>query len=483
MVAFLLGPALALAQTDKIAALNKAFGMNLKDGKTMDARWAAVDAIKGEDTPQVAEAYASAYLKLENECAPIEKQRWTNIKKADPKEVAPLRAELDPLRQLQGALIAAVREFKNPTTLLWLVDHVVSDEKIPFNFKVAAVRAASKSEGTANGLVAAMNKAQKAEEIAVLLEAMAALGTKAAAAGDAVVEQLEHADVTIREKAAWALASMAVPQAIEPLIGRLSQENGRALRRMASALEILTREKLGTALDAWKSWFSDKGASYVSGAVPLGGGKPSEGPDILSGYFHGIPQVGHSIVYVVDVSGSMKASMTNPRYNGPVPDPAPAGEESRMEASKKELVKALKELPKGTMFNIVYYSFVAQLYSPKMVEANDAKIKDAIKFVEGLAAEGATNIYEAMEVAFSLAGRGTIDRYYDLKVETVFLLTDGEPQLPNGVEDSTDRIIEGVRMWNPLKKVVVHSIAMGKDTNDLFLRQLASENSGQFAQR
>ena len=80
--------------------------------------------------------------------------------------------------------------------------------------------------------------------------------------------------------------------------------------------------------------------------------------------------------------------------------------------------------------------------------------------------------------ACSRAGRGSQDRYYESAVDTIFLLTDGTPTTNDGQPDSTARIFSATRAWNPQGHVVIHTIAIGRDLNASFLRQIADENGG-----
>src|SRR5262245_55819843 len=161
----------------------------------------------------------------------------------------------------------------------------------------------------------------------------------------------------------------------------------------------------------------------------------------------------------------MVVALKDPKFEDPEkrrPIPAASGEESRMSCSKKELVKALGDLPPQTKFDIVTFSTTAERFAPKLIEASPANIKKAQKFVEELQPVGATNIYDAMESAFGLAGRGSADKFYDASVDTIFLLTDGQPMLMGQRElDSTARIEDAIKRMNPLKRITVHTIGLG----------------------
>jgi Mg-chelatase subunit ChlD len=368
-----------------------------------------------------------------------------------------------------------------------MVDHLLGDDKAPQSLKIEGMRAAVQGGAP---VVAALQRAvarvKKQDDLVAFLLAVQMVGPPAKPMADPIVKLVDHADATVREHAALALAQIGAPQGIEPLIKRLEKEEGRTQLRIAAALEILTKQTLGASPNAWKSWFAAEGIKYTSGQVPLGGGK-AQVTEKANGYFHGIAQDSRSIVYVVDVSGSMVVSLKDPKFEDPQqtrPIAAGPGEESRMSCSKKELIKALGDLPPGTKFDIVTFSTTAERYSPKLIEASPAAIKKAQKFVEELEPVGATNIYDAMESAFGLAGRGSADKFYDSGVDTIFLLTDGQPMLYGSRErDSTQRIEDAVKRMNPFKRITVHTIGLGNGIDADFLKRLAADNGGTFVQR
>ena len=478
----------AKREKSAIRAFQRAFRESEGDRDQLAIRRAALRQLEGFDSPAVAEALLDAWDELEKEALPIEKRRRSAIDKSKGGAVLEWRRALDPLRDVQQLLRQALEKLRQPDSVQWLVEHVLVEKNRPLTLRLVVARSAESLgvEGVP-GLAAALDKARDASNKIVLMETLARIGLEARAAGDAVVKWLGDEDATVREKSAAAIARLGLPQGVEPLIAQLAQERGRTQKRMAIALEVLTGKNLGQSVDAWQRWLEAEGAPYTSGGVPLGQGESKIEDSSGKGYFHGIPQDGQSIVYVIDVSGSMVVSMANPEEgpDGRRPVPAAPGDPSRMDASKKELLAALGSLPDGTMFNIVAYATDTERFQPRMVEASESSIRRAQKWVEGLEPFGATNIYDAMESAFSLAGRGTTDRHYEAQVDTVFLLTDGRPMLPNprGDWDNTDRIIEGVRRWNPYGRIVVHCVGLGKNINDEFLRQLASENGGVFVQR
>ncbi len=503
----------ATKTTDAVKKFEREFRSTAQKPKTPDQRSKALDLLVGIDLPAVAVALSNAYLSVELEILALDERRTAAVEalarmvkgqeftdrsfetgamasyKQLRAQVASFDRTIERLHGLEAAILARAGELKETPTLIALIEHAFGDKTLPFHFKRSAVQM-----GTALGepLVAPLEKAlatcKEPQEAVLLLEGLGTIGRPARSAAERVLGFLSHSDPAVREQAAFALSQMAVPSAISPLIDQLAQEpEGITQKRVAAALEVLTRRPLGSDVEAWKRWYTDEGFKLAAGEGALGGGISSLEKSLMAdpkvargGYYHGIPQDGRSIVYVIDCSGSMVVSATNPRYDGKVP--VDAGKESRMEACKAALVGALGKLPSDCRFNIVCFNDLPHLYAAAMQEAKPAEIKKARQWVENLEGASTTNIHDAMQKAFEMAGRGTIDKYYRSAVDTIFLLTDGTPTTTDGEPDSKERVLEALRRWNSTQSVIIHTIGIGKHIDEPFLRQIAREHGGRFVQ-
>jgi hypothetical protein len=162
-------------------------------------------------------------------------------------------------------------------------------------------------------------------------------------------------------------------------------------------------------------------------------------------------------------------------------DPA-EGEMSKIDAARKELARALKTYdPKG-WFNIVVFNDLVKKWKEKMTRATEASKQSAINFVDALVATQSTNIYDALKVAFEVAGMGSRDKHYTPNADTIFLLSDGSPTRPDGSADDWMKVIRAVRDWNKLGRVKIHTIGVGGH-NRAFMRMLADENGGKYVAR
>ena len=219
----------------------------------------------------------------------------------------------------------------------------------------------------------------------------------------------------------------------------------------------------------------------MAGDRELGQGVPSNRKTTNENYYFGIPQEqSDSILYVIDCSGSMKEPVqldTGRTSAGGKPE-----ETTRLEACKKELIRALGLLNPKQKFSVIAYNDQPTFFEEKMLPATKANTERAKQFVSALQPNSSTNIHDSLQVGFGLAGRGSNDKYYGLELDTIFLLTDGTPTKPDGTIDSTEQILLGVRQWNPLKRVTIHCIAIGQNLNRTFLQRLANENGGEFKQ-
>jgi hypothetical protein len=408
-------------------------------------------------------------------------------------------AEIDALAALEKEVIAPLLEMKSDASVAWLCGHALCAKQVPYKLKVAVARAAAVRDPAMVALLTtSLAKARENEEIAILISGLAAAGPAARPAAATVAARLAEKEATLREQAAAALALIAAPEGVAPLIHALEVESDAHTRqKMGIALETLTRKEFGETAGAWKDWWTKDGPTVMAGGTPLGGGSSKLSrsltePIIVGGdkrggrasarSYYGIPVDGKSTVYVIDCSGSMVASIKDPHYDEKrVPEDG--GKESRMEASKVALIDVLGKLGPKDQFDVVAFSDQIHPYAPGLRAAAPMEVANAQEFVRQLVPANCTNIHDAMQEAFRLAGRGAFDKWYASGVDTIFLLTDGAPTTPDNTPDSTDAVLEAVRQWNPAKRVVIHTIGIGKDINDVFLKQLSVENGGRFVQQ
>lgn len=506
------------SERDALSAFRKEFRSHPRAPKEPAARTAALAHLKGLDSKAVAEVLVKAadavQLEVDTQRAAYdatqaELRGLSNSKRGrvPPERRTELRnlvrrdrLLLDDLRQLRIAVGARIAKLRSAEAVIWMLEKVSGSKRYPIMVKLRVGEAAGSAGAEVRpALRKALKKSREPEEMCVLIRAIGSQGRAMQPAAEDLIELLEHKNGLVRESAAQALARLEEALAIEPMIELLARSYGQEKKRLGSALEILTRQAFGISAGSWRRWWAAEKDLYLSGSKELGGGKPSTVKKAnQKNYYFGIPQDGKSIIYVIDRSGSMKAKVDFqlPQPGGGRTVARRVGEKidnktTRLEACKQELIRALKRLEPSVSFNIVSFSSGVSAFQNEMHKASPETIAEAIKWVQKLQPSGSTNIYDSMRKAFEFAGtvgekrRGptTGRKTKQANPDTIFLLSDGSPTLPPGDKpDDPQKIIKGVRDWNPLKGVIVHCIGIGKGVNRRFMGQLARENGGEFKQ-
>ncbi|MCU0725031.1 MAG: VWA domain-containing protein [Planctomycetes bacterium] len=188
------------------------------------------------------------------------------------------------------------------------------------------------------------------------------------------------------------------------------------------ALEEITGEKLGLDPGAWEKWLADRKA----GAPP-----PEADPASSVATYYGMRVFSDRVLFVVDVSGSMKA-----------------GEPERIATAREELKKVLAQLNPKTLMNIVAFSGTPRWWRDGEVEASPANLAAAKDFADKLEAGGGTNVYDTLEQAFT----------QNREIDTIYFLGDGSPSL--GTYTEQEEILARVRSLNRMRKIRIHCIAL-----------------------
>ncbi|MCB9893957.1 MAG: hypothetical protein H6839_05905 [Planctomycetes bacterium] len=322
--------------------------------------------------------------------------------------------------------------------------------------------------------------------------------------------------------------------------------------------------KLADILDQTKDdrirWFTCKALADITGKPPyaqgqywrwwvkVGGVTPEDQPEhegkTSTGRrppaFFDAEAVGKRVVFVIDVSGSMSSPVNmgeepkdpkTDKKDGPVSGkrkgdkdddnkaeevekPDYSGVVTKLDLAKVELIFTLNHLPEDYSFNIVTYGSTHSMLIQsrnEFVQATEKNKQTFIKKVEQLAVMGATNIHGALNRAFCINEKKTLDPAdmmngkadpaSDLNcllsgATTIFFLTDGSPNVsdeknpPDRVADPTARarftitenIIAEVRRLNLFRRAVIHTVGIGPHPKPL-LQGLANATGGKYIDR
>ncbi len=147
---------------------------------------------------------------------------------------------------------------------------------------------------------------------------------------------------------------------------------------------------------------------------------------------------GVTAVFVVDVSGSM------------------AGDSLR--EARAALRLCLRHLRAGDRFNVIAFSNSHVAFEREPVPFTQSSMASADVWINGLSANGGTEMLEPLVLATAMAGSGGV----------VMLLTDGEV-------GNEDEILQAVLKRRGESKARVYSFGIGTNVSDALLRDLARE--------
>lgn len=157
--------------------------------------------------------------------------------------------------------------------------------------------------------------------------------------------------------------------------------------------------------------------------------------------------IAKDIIFVLDRSGSM------------------SGE--KIEQAKSALERCLNSLNKEDKFEIIFFNDDIEQYKNEIVKASSNTIKEATRFIDGIDADGGTNINEALLTAMKLIKPDNRPKY-------LIFLTDGLPTV--GIQNISS-IVENVNNAN-IHKARLFVFGVGYDVNTRLLDRLSAENKG-----
>lgn len=348
-----------------------------------------------------------------------------------------------------------------------------------------------------------------------LLQAAAcdlAAGLRLKELGPDLLPLLNHKDWQVQSAAIEAVGSIRTPDAVPTLVELLNEE-GRVREEAGEALFSITALDFGVDPKLWnEQWTS---LMRIGWRIPtdeeLAEARATRKKyDALYGKtgdsvntFGGIPTYSTSVLFIVDVSGSMDGLIVEREQweNSEVEN------WRKLTMIKEQLISTIDGLTKNTRFNILAFATDVDPWKKRPVSANAANRKAAIEWIRKLKAiggvedqelvssglmtddalaKGKTNTYKALLYAFGMGGDSLAPLTADAgkrsgaarnPLDTVYFLSDGEPSV--GATVDPRRILEDVTRLNKTYRMTIHCLAIG-DFRKGFLQQLAMDNNGQF---
>lgn len=317
---------------------------------------------------------------------------------------------------------------------------------------------------------------------------------------DAVQLALQDSEWQVRSAAIGALRAFSTKECIGPLILVLASEEGRLREDAGAALQEITTFTYPPEAESWQRWWDGIKDRFEVPTEEERRRKAEAEARALEKYqttqgFAGIPTKSKRILFVIDVSGSMEELVADAeqfRKQG-----RQFRSMEKMEIVKEELIRTIEGMESGTRFNILTFATDVEWWKKSLVVNNVVNVNGAVKFIEGLrpigggsqtfrgraglntdVEKGKTNTYDALMAALDASAGNDYDRSYGRSpVDTIYFLSDGTPTVGKYTED--DEIIAEVQRVNELRKVVIHTIAIGNFRRN-FMETLARQNGGKY---
>lgn len=204
--------------------------------------------------------------------------------------------------------------------------------------------------------------------------------------------------------------------------------------------------------------------------------------------YYGIDTTGQSVLFVIDVSGSMEGKQEGTIQDQVQAEAANRGgnavqrtvggrvgrilggrvrsEANKLGAAKRELIPAIRGLDESVTFNVIVFGDNIRSWKNELIPATATNRNTGAIYVDRLDASGGTPMNAALERAFQF------------RPQTLFLLTDGQP-----TDASAQAILDRVRQLNGARATRVHTVGLGPDQDAQFLADLAAQNGGRFVER
>lgn len=306
---------------------------------------------------------------------------------------------------------------------------------------------------------------------------------------DAMLDIIRNPSISenMKTDAVLSLGQLGLAKSVKPLIDHMKSAVGDYRGVLNKALVMILNVDMKRNVKRWSDWYDKEKDNIADRPDDEDPYEEVVEKEFIS--YCGIKEEGERIIFVIDTSGSMQDQASNNfRTEITTGGDEEEGEKrvykgrSKWELTQEETKYAIGDLGPNAYFNMVLFTGSVYLWRPRMTLASEENKQTAFAYIDKWDAVGATNIFDALELALVLGGPGVWDTVNDPEVETIFFLSDGNPNM--GRYSEFQAIVDEVSKLNKQRKVIIHAVGLGikKGEEELmeFLMSLASANGGQF---
>jgi hypothetical protein len=252
-------------------------------------------------------------------------------------------------------------------------------------------------------------------------------------------------------------------EVVPPLIALLGHADASPRAHAWEALARLTGQNLPADPRAWAAWWkahANDPEAPAKAVAPADAARYAPPAPAHVPRYYGVPIQGKGeecrVVFCQDVSASM----------------AKVG----LARAVAHLEDAIKAMTTHHSFDVIAFNSVVTTWEGRVVRAHPAQKARALAWVHALESKSETNIYDAVEAAFEEMGRGTTPSTEPVRLDAVFLLSDGEPN--QGRYHLPKQVVKGIAELSG-GQVPVHTVGAGESVFQL-LRDVAAATGGTF---
>ncbi len=291
-------------------------------------------------------------------------------------------------------------------------------------------------------------------------------------------EEAMKALCALLEDPNWEVVSAAVRslgmrgeiEAVPAIVNAMQKAKGRLIEDFQNTLEIITKYKFGCDPKNWREWLEESGGKPEVNPKP----RPNETPYIT---FHKVQTRSLNMLFVIDTSGSMNEKVKGTDAAKYLGEGAVLEGDTKLDFVKAELIRTINSLPPEAKFDIITFADDAAYWRGAQAPADDRTKKSAVAHVKALVANGGTNVYGALQLAYGTMKQTTPHYPHDRNPDTIFLLSDGMPTVGDIIDPR--QIHDIVTRLNKIRQLVINTIGVGLE-GEPFLKPLAEKNAGKY---
>lgn len=313
------------------------------------------------------------------------------------------------------------------------------------------------------GELASIAKCARPAARLAVVHALAAAHTREALA--LLHDLLRDEDWRVQLSAVRAIRRYREKDSLPRLIGVLGSARRRVVDEVVATLRNMTCRDFGRSPSSWAAWYAAEGRGFELPSPARAADWEAEqraknafdDGERRTTTFYGLEIDTDRVVFVIDRSNSMAEPALGAR--------SAATSSTKLAVAKEELRALLQGLAGDVRFNVISFSSSVEPWRASITQLDEEQRASARVFVAALREQGGTAIYDALELALS-----------DPEVDTLYVLTDGEPS--GGRVTSIERIVELIGARAREKLVRIHGVAVGEPSQ--LLADLAALTGGQY---